>query len=212
MTDEAGGGEVSVPLSALEHVAYCDRQAALIHVESVWAETVETIRGDLSHQTVDLPGIRRGRGVVAVRSLPVWSDVHGLHGVCDLVEFIGDTACPVEYKVGGHVPGGPSEVQVGGQALCLREAGYAVPVGYVYSAAERRRHEVAIDDALVERTLAAVRAFRAVVAAQSLPTARNDSRCRRCSLRDDCLPELTYKRSTTSEVDLYKPRPLGRWS
>lgn len=38
----AGGGEagslVSVPLSALEHVAYCERQAALIHLEATWTE------------------------------------------------------------------------------------------------------------------------------------------------------------------------------
>jgi hypothetical protein len=64
-----------VPLSALEHYAYCHRQMALIRVESAWAENIHTVRGDLSHTAVDLPGIRKRAGVVVVRSLPVWSDL-----------------------------------------------------------------------------------------------------------------------------------------
>lgn len=211
MTDVPQGGNVSVPLSALEHVEYCPRQAALIHVEVVWAETVETIRGELSHQAVDLPGVRRAPGVTVVRALPVSSERYGLHGVCDLVEFADGHAVPVEYKVGRYVAGGPAEVQLGGQALCLREAGFAVPVGCIYSAAERRRHAVAIDEALIARTLGAAQIVRELLATQSLPTARNDSRCRRCSLRDDCLPEVTHSRSTARLTDLYSPRGLGDW-
>ena len=29
-----------IPLSALQHAVYCLRQAALIHVEQVWADTL----------------------------------------------------------------------------------------------------------------------------------------------------------------------------
>jgi CRISPR-associated exonuclease Cas4 len=109
MNDD-GVGPLEVPLSALEHYAYCHRQAALIHVESAWAESIDTVRGDFSHAVVDLPGIRKRAGVVAVRSLPVYSDQHQLRGVCDIVEFEGPLARPVEYKVGRHVPGGPAEL------------------------------------------------------------------------------------------------------
>ena len=203
--------DISVPLSALEHVAYCHRQAALIHVEAVWGETIETIRGDIAHRAVDIPGLRRRPGLVAVRALPVSSQTHGLHGVCDLVEFTGHTAAPVEYKVGTFVPGGPADVQLAGQALCLREAGFDVPVGHLYCAAERRRHAVPITDNLVRQALAAAETMRALLAAQTLPTAHNDTRCRKCSLRDDCLPEITQSRTVPGAHQLFNPRPLGTW-
>jgi CRISPR-associated exonuclease Cas4 len=204
-TDE--GGEVA--LSALEHYAYCERQTALIHTEGAWSESADTVRGDLSHRAVDLPGMRSRAGLTIVRSLPVWSEVHRLRGICDVVEFDGDTAAPVEYKVGRHQPGGPAELQVGGQALCLIEAGFHVPTGYVYSVAERRRHPVPITDDLLASVVAAAEAVRRILASRRLPVARNDSRCRRCSLREDCLPELTHGRA--SPIDLFTPRPLGRW-
>ena len=136
--------DISIPLSALEHVAYCERQAALIHVEATWADSIDTVRGDLAHRAVDLPGIRRRHGLTTVRALPVHSHQHGLHGICDLVEITGTAAVPVEYKVGPYRPGGPADLQVAGQAICLAEIGYQVPVGYVYSAADRKRHEVPI--------------------------------------------------------------------
>jgi len=214
MTAEpAEGGEedqlVSVPLSALEHVSYCERQAALIHLEATWTDSVDTVRGDLLHRGVDLPAAYRRRGVVTIRSLSVFSAVYGLHGVCDLVEIHGQVAAPVEYKVGRYLPGSAAEVQLAGQAACLKEAGFAVPVGYVYSAAERHRHEVQISPELLERVRRAASAMRALLATDRLPPAWNDARCRRCSLRGDCLPELTTH--AKSSVDPFIPRPLGSW-
>lgn len=208
MTDEdeePGAGPVSVPLSALEHHTYCPRQAALIHVERIWTDSGDTTRGDLTHRAVDLPGERRRAGVRSIRSLPVWSDRHGLHGVCDLVEVIGGYASPVEYKVGRYQPGGPADVQLGGQALCLREMGMQVDQAYVYSATERRRHEVVIDDNLMRRVLHAADAFRQHLVADGLPPAVNDRRCRRCSLRDDCLPELTATSTHPQMARLFRP-------
>ncbi|WP_028564900.1 CRISPR-associated protein Cas4 [Salinispora tropica] len=199
-----------VALSALEHYAYCHRQTALIHVEGVWSENVETVRGDLSHTIVDLPGIQRRRGLIVIRSLPVWSHTYGLRGICDIVEFEKGTAVPVEYKVGRYKAGGPAELQLGGQALCLLESGFDVPTGYIYSVAERRRHAVPIDADLLDRVVAAADAVRRLLDTPTLPTARNDARCRRCSLREDCLPELTDGRQQTTP-DLLTPQPLGQW-
>jgi len=207
---QADSGRREVPLSALEHYDYCRRQAALIHVEAVWSDNADTVRGDLSHTAVDLPGVQHRRGMTIVRSLPVWSDVHGLRGVCDLVEFTADTAAPVEYKVGRYQPGGPAELQLGGQALCLIEAGFDVPTGYIYSVAERRRYPVPITPDLLDRVARATVAIRDLLAAETLPEARNDTRCRRCSLREDCLPELTDRRRQ-AVPDLFTPKPLGRW-
>lgn len=209
-TDDADSGITEIPLSALEHYAYCHRQTALIHLESVWSDSADTVRGDLSHRLVDLPGITRRAGVAVVRSLPVYSGTHGLRGVCDVVEFTGAVATPVEYKVGRHRPGGPAELQLAGQALCLIEAGFEVPIGHIYSVAERRRHPVTITSTLLIEAVHAADAIRRLLATHQLPPAHNDARCRGCSLRDDCLPEVTHRRGGPS-IDLFRPRPLGSW-
>jgi CRISPR-associated exonuclease Cas4 len=207
-----GGGTdelTSIPLSALEHVAYCQRQAALIHIEDIWADSTDTVRGDLAHQAVDLPGTHQRGNLTVVRALPLSSRHHGLHGICDLVEITGGQATPIEYKVGAYRAHGPADLQLAGQAACLREAGYHVPAGYVYSAADRRRHQVDITDDLISQMRDAADQMRAILSQQQLPAARNDRRCRRCSLRDDCLPELTWTRHTTA--DLFTARPAGAW-
>lgn len=90
-----------------------------------------------------------------------------------------------------------------------KKLGYTVPVGYVYSAADRRRHEVAISEALLDRMRRAAGTMRALLAQDRLPRAWNDARCRRCSLRGDCLPELTNRRRAAA--DPFTPRPLGSW-
>lgn len=209
--DPAGRREdpVSIPLSALEHVAYCQRQAALIHVEATWADSVDTVRGDLAHRAVDLPGTRHRHNVTSVRSLPVGSGRYGLHGTCDLVEISGGTAVPVEYKVGPYRPGSAADLQLGGQAVCLREAGYLVPTGFVYSAADRKRHEVPITGDLITRTLVAASQMRMLLRQDHLPPAHNDRRCRRCSLRDECLPEITS--TSRHPSGMFAPKPLGTW-
>lgn len=210
--EETGTSEnsgLSIPLSALEHVAYCERQAALIHVEATWADSIDTARGDLAHRVVDLPGTQRRHSLTALRALPVYSRRHGLHGVCDLVEITGTTAVPVEYKVGRYHVGGPADLQVAGQALCLSEIGYQVPAGCVYSASDRKRHEIPITADLLTRTLAAVYRMRELMHQDRLPAARNDRRCRRCSLHDDCLPEITWK--PRHPGDQFAPRPPGTW-
>jgi CRISPR-associated exonuclease Cas4 len=66
---------MEIPLSSLEHFAYYRRHMSLIHIDMVWAENAHTMRGDLSHRTVDLPGTRRQAGLTVVRSLPVWSEI-----------------------------------------------------------------------------------------------------------------------------------------
>ena len=100
------------------------------------------------------------RHLTAIRALPVHSHQHQLHGICNLVEITGTTAVPVEYKVGRYHPGGPADLQVAGQALCLVESGYQVPLGCVYSVADRKRHEVPVTADLLTRTLNAASRMR----------------------------------------------------
>lgn len=50
-----------VPISAIEHFAYCPRQTALIHVDAQWEASVETAQGEADHAAVDRASRRRNR-------------------------------------------------------------------------------------------------------------------------------------------------------
>ncbi len=201
-------GRRSIPISALEHYAYCPRQAALIHVERYFDASVETVRGDLAHAAVDRIGPDQRRdGTRVFRSLPVWSDELGLHGVCDVVQFDAAGPMPVEHKSGAYHRAGPADVQVAAQVLCLREMfGADVPVGVVYAGKDRRRHEVLVDTSLAGRVREMTWAIRALFDEHLVPDGVRDARCRRCSLRPGCMPDAPRR-----VEGLFAPRPEGSW-
>lgn len=207
--DDAVAGRRSVPISALEHYAYCPRQAALIHVEAYFDANVDTVRGDLAHAAVDRAGMgqdRRGHSVW--RSLPVWSTELGLHGICDVVEFSDDGPTPIEHKSGVYRAGGPADVQVAAQVLCLREMfDSAVPIGVVFSGRDRRRHDVAVDAALATLVAETTVAVRRLLDRSTVPQPVHDARCRRCSLSPGCIPEAP----TQVTQSLFEPRTVSAW-
>jgi hypothetical protein len=82
--------DVVVPISALEHDAYCPRQAAIIHVDGFWRDNSHTVRGTRGHQRVDTEGHRSERGRRVIRGLPLWSERWGLSGRADVVEITAD--------------------------------------------------------------------------------------------------------------------------
>jgi CRISPR-associated exonuclease Cas4 len=181
--------EVIVPLSALEHFAYCPRQCALIHVDGVWSDNVHTVKGSYGHRRADAPGQRTERERLVVRALPLWSERLGLAGRADAVEFHEDgSAYPVEYKMG--VPhGDAAHVQLCAQALCLEEMlERPVDRGFLWFSGPRRRVEVPLDAELRNRTLSLIEQVRATLGASSLPHPVNDARCQECQLLGHCLP------------------------
>lgn len=198
--------EISVPLSALEHFVYCPRQAALIHVDGYFDSNTDTVRGDLAHATVDRAGLDQDRhGHRVLHALPVWSYQFGLHGICDAVEFAADGPTPIEHKSGSYRPGGPADVQVAGQVLCLREMFHApVPTGVVFAGKQRRRYTIEVDQALIDRVTYVAAALRIMLADGSLPPGVNDHRCTRCSLRPGCEPSMPTMIAST----LFTPRSV----
>ena len=46
-----------IPLSALQHWAYCPRQCGLIHLEQAFDDNLHTLRGQAVHRQVDQPGM-----------------------------------------------------------------------------------------------------------------------------------------------------------
>lgn len=188
--------EEPIPLSALQHAVYCLRQAALIHLERVWAENRFTAEGDVLHAVADKGGQRRARGVRRVLALPLASGRLNLTGTADLVEFIpgpdGENAFPIEYKRGKPKLHRADEVQLCAQALCLEEmTGRPVAQGALFYAQTKRRVTVPIDTDLRALTESTVAELAAVLASrQTPPPTPHRSRCRACSLLEFCRPEV----------------------
>ncbi|NGM47822.1 CRISPR-associated protein Cas4 [Rhodobacter sp. SGA-6-6] len=184
-----------IPLSAIQHAVYCLRQAALIHLERLWAENRFTAEGDVLHAVADKGGARRTRGVRRVLSLPLASQRLNLTGVADLVEFQpgpdGETAFPVEYKRGKPKLHRADEAQLCAQALCLEEmTGRSVPEGALFYAQTKRRVVVPFDATLRALTEQSVTDLAAVFASRATPPPTpHKSRCKACSLIDLCRPE-----------------------
>lgn len=82
------GERWNVPISALEHYAYCPRQAVLIWQEAYFESNADTVPGDLAHAAVDRGGKLTGRaGATIWRSLPIHHHELGTHGICDTVHW-----------------------------------------------------------------------------------------------------------------------------
>ena len=188
MTDDA---DLVVPISAIEHYEYCARQCALIHVDGVWSDNQHTVRGKREHRRVDSGAHRRERGSLMLRSIPLWSEAHGLSGRADAVEVSGGSVRPVEYKAGTR-HGRAADLQVCAQALCLEEMlGLEVRHGYVWYGATRRRHRVDFTANLRNDVLVVIDSIRSQMTSGKLPTAPNDARCPECQLLHHCLPEVS---------------------
>ena len=189
------GEDDLLPLSGLQHLAFCERQWALVHIEQVWLENAETLRGEFFHERVDSHGYACVRGVRAERRVRVVSRKMGLYGVADIVEFVndGDLAFirPVEYKVGRPKVEDWDRVQLAAQALCLEEMyGAAIHEGALFYGETRRRERIAFDPNLRKRVGALARRMHELFERGKTPVAERGSRCRRCSLVDMCLPGI----------------------
>jgi len=195
----------TVALSALQHYLYCPRQCALIHVERVWAENFSTAEGNALHEKAH-SGLGESRpGVRISRGLPVWSDTHGLRGVCDIVEIHKDgTLLPVEYKRGRPKAHRADEIQLCGQAICLEESFGREPnsilSGYLFYGKQQRRAPVAFNSTLRALTLEIADKVRAMVDQGITPSADYDPKlCDRCSLINLCQPKcMRLKRGVSS--------------
>lgn len=186
-----------IALSALQHMLYCPRQCALIHVEQVWAENRATVEGQLLHARTDEPGSEIRRGVKVETAMPVRSMTLGVAGVLDAVELreAGGVVVPypVEYKRGRPKPHRADEVQLAAQAMALEEMfGTAVRQGALFYGETRRRTIIAVDAELRRLTVETAAAARALIAGGIVPHAAYEARrCRACSLLEHCRPRQT---------------------
>ena len=185
------GGFSPIPVSALEHYAYCPRQCALIHVEQVWSENLFTMRGRDVHEQVHDDSFHEQAGKRLERSLPIWSRHLNLTGKADLVEFHGNRPYPIEYKSGRHRKGNPETVQLCAQALCLEEM-FNMPVskGALYWHGSRERVEIIFTDSMRHQVEEVTLQVAEMLKKRIMPPPVNDKRCPECSLKESCLPAV----------------------
>lgn len=219
-----------LPLSLLNDYLYCPRRAALKVVEGWRAANEHTARGDIVHEHSDLAGYEVVKGVTLLRALPVWSELLGLNGKCDIVEVHplpasghplpsdgrgaggeGRTLLPVEFKVGKRRQWENDDAQLCAQALCLEEMFYvSIPRGAVFHADSKRRREVEFTAELRAKTEAAARELHALLRQSEisdfrfeippLPPAVFKPACEECSLYEICLPKATGGDSRASRL------------
>jgi len=183
-------------LSGLQHLQFCPRQWALIHIEGVWAENRLTVEGKHLHERVHEMESETRNGVKTVRGLLLRSLRLGLSGQADVVEFHpgegAEVPFPVEYKRGRPKPDRCDEVQLCAQALCLEEMLHtSIPRGAIFYGQPRRRHDVDFDACLRRETEALAETMHRLFDAGQTPVAVYENKCDNCSLYNWCLPKTT---------------------
>jgi CRISPR-associated exonuclease Cas4 len=189
-----------LPISALQHFLFCERQCALIHIEGLWAENRLTVEGRAMHQRADRGEQEHRGGLRIVRGLLLQSTALGLTGRADAVEFHpGGTILPVEYKRGRPKLGDHDRVQLCAQGLCLEEMhGRAISRGALFYGRTRRREEVVFDERLRRATREAVERTHALLRSGRTPRARREPKCEQCSLLELCLPDAMSLRQSAA--------------
>lgn len=205
-----------LPISALQHLMFCERQAALIHVEGLWNENRYTAEGALLHEKAHSGQAehRASQGVKVQRAVKLASYELGLFGVADVIEFRQDSApLVIEYKRGKPKKHSADEVQLCAQALCLEEmlsfltVGQAsrlpsiytsLPQGAIFYGQTRRRQDVPFDDSLRTKTKNAVNRLHEMIAHNETPTAQYEKKCKSCSMLNLCMPTALKPRATAA--------------
>lgn len=197
----------TLPISALNHLIYCERRAALVHIEHLWQENIFTSEGKVLHEKVDEGHGESRPGVRITRSLQLRSDALGLYGVADVVELHrmpdgGWQPFPVEYKRGKPKAHDADLVQLCAQAMCLEEI-FRVPVpdGALFYGQNRRRLEVTFDNGLRELTRRTAARLHELIASSLTPRAVREKKCEACSLLSLCLPDA-----------MSRPRGAADWN
>lgn len=181
-----------VPISALQHMLYCPRQCALIHVEQQWAENRLTAEGRVMHERAHEGGHEVRSGTRIARNVAVRSVHLGIAGFADIVEIRPDgSPYPVEYKRGRPKAHRADEVQLCAQAMCLEEMlEVPVPEGALFYGRNRRRKTVKLDTNLRLLTERIAADTRRMLSDHRTPAPEYEARkCNACSLQNLCQPQ-----------------------
>ncbi len=188
-----------LPISAMQHLLFCERQCALIHLEQSWAENRLTVEGQHLHRKAHDPNASRSRaGVRTERGVDLVSYRLGVVGKADVIEFdIGVDGQPdhrhprpVEYKRGKPKSHNADKVQLCAQAMCLEEMlDVTIPVATLFYGKTRRRVDLPLDQTMRDLTESTASRLHEMIASRQTPPATYEKKCDSCSLINLCLPK-----------------------
>lgn len=202
-----------LPISALQHLRFCPRQCALIHIERLWVENRLTAEGRAMHEAAHEPGATTRGGVRTVRALALRSRALGLQGVADVVEFHRlpdgrENPHPVEYKRGKPKENNADAIQLCAQALCLEEMlGIPISEGALFYGQTKRRLAVVFDKALRAETSRLAADLHALIFSGRTPPPEYSARCHQCSLYEHCKPKAVTRSASAYLSRLFIGEP-----
>ena len=151
---------------------------------------------------------------IHARSVWLASDRLGVSAKIDLVEitdpdadlFTRRRACPVDYKSGspreteeGKEIWDTDRMQLGLQALILRDNGYACEEGIIFYRGTRQRIRLLISPELEEWVVAKIEKAGKVARGPIPPPLVDSPKCPRCSLVNICMPDETRLLATAPD-------------
>jgi CRISPR-associated exonuclease Cas4 len=205
-----------LPLSGLQHLAFCERRWALIHLEQQWEENLFTAEGKLLHEKAHSAEVESRPEVLVRRTLPLRSFRLGISGQADIVEFLPCEAAeagvpmprrkglwkpyPVEYKRTRDKHGSVAyRIQLCAQALCLEEMLHVpIPAGAVFDGKAKRREVVVFDELLRQEVENFALRMRQILQSRKTPQAVYAKKCESCSMNPVCLPKVVESASASS--------------
>jgi CRISPR-associated exonuclease Cas4 len=208
-----------LPISALQHLAFCRRQWALIHLEGQWSDNRLTAEGILAHEKAHDEDTETRGDLRIARGLRLRSLRLGLVGQADVVEFhktdnpgqgISLDDLPgfwqpviIEYKHGKPKIGHEDEVQLCAQAMCLEEMlGVTLSSGSFFYGQPRRRSDVSLSEELRKETEALIALLHELTLSAKTPASEYTPKCHNCSLMNICLPKVTRGSKSVSSYIL----------
>jgi CRISPR-associated exonuclease Cas4 len=206
-----------LPISALQHLVFCERQWALIHLEQLWSENILTAQGNIMHKKVhEMEHELRSNTIIAM-GLPLRSFSLGLIGKADVVEFVAICdgnerngveldgyagywkPMPVEYKRGKPKEDHSDEIQLCAQAMCLEEMfGIEINEGALFYCRPHRRSRVRFDNMLRSKTTEVAKQLHSMTQIKKTPYKTFSKKCLSCSLYNYCMPKSAGKGKNVS--------------
>lgn len=187
----------------------------MIHVEQQWEDNYFTVDGELKHERVDNPEIHEKRkDTITVRALPVKSQILGITGKCDVVEFQKAEngihmpqynglflVTPIEYKRGNPKEDNSDKLQLLAEAYCLEEMLVTrIDKGYLFYFETRRREEVYFSEELRQQMIEIIEEMHSYMNRGYTPKVKTGKKCKTCSLKDICLPELNKNKEVKQYI------------
>jgi CRISPR-associated exonuclease Cas4 len=169
-------------ISKLNTVVFCPRRYFIEEILNDQKTNHHITEGQILHDRSQ----RKGQGMW------VWSDRLGMVGVIDQMQKEDDTWVISEFKKGYLSEHSSDQVQLCAMAMCYEEQfGESLSYGYIFYHRNNRKLKVEFTAELRQQVEEAVLLMRKIALENTYPPIiENKNKCRGCSVKDICQPEL----------------------